>query len=96
MPVVNPHIRYVEAKSRGFILMDVNHQRAQAEFYYARDIESFDLRGQIDESKTKLVAVYSGDSRLREEGLRPSRPRTLRTALFHPPAPASASTEEMA
>jgi len=96
VPVVNPHIRYVEAKSRGFILMDVNHQRAQAEFYYARDIESFDLRGQIDESKTKLVAVYSGDSRLREEGLRPSRPRTLRTALFHPPAPASASTEEMA
>jgi alkaline phosphatase D len=96
VPVVNPHIRYVEAKSRGFILMDVNHQRAQAEFYYARDIESFDLRGQIDESKTKLVAVYSGDSRLREEGLRPSRPRTLRTALFHPPAPASASTEKMA
>jgi len=95
IPVVNPHIRYVEAKSRGFILIDVNRQRAQAEFYYARDIESFDQRGQIDESKTKLVAVYSGDSRLREEGLRPSRPRNLRTALFHPPAP-MISGEEMA
>lgn len=87
IPVVNPHIRYVEAKSRGFILVDVTRQRAQAEFYYARDIESFDLRGQIDASKTKLVAVYDGDSRLREDGLRPSRPRTLRTALWHPPVP---------
>ncbi len=84
IPVVNPHIRYVEAKSRGFILVDVTRDRAQGEFYYAQSIESYDLRGQIDTSKTKVVAVKSGDSRIVEDGP-VSRPRTLRTALFHPP-----------
>ena len=84
IPVVNPHIRYVEAKSRGFILVDVDRQRTQGEFYYAQSIESFDLRGQIDSSKTKVVAVKSGDSRIIED--QPvSRPRSLRTAFFHPP-----------
>ncbi|MED5390015.1 MAG: alkaline phosphatase D family protein [Pseudomonadota bacterium] len=88
IPVVNPHIRYVEAKSRGFILVDVDRQRAQGEFYYAQSIESFDLRGQIDTSKTKVVTVKSGDSRIIED--QPvSRPRTLRTAFSHPPVPNS-------
>lgn len=84
IPVVNPHIRYVEAKSRGFILVDVNHQRTQGEFYYVRSIESYDLRGQLDRDKTKIVSVKAGNSRIQEDG-RPSRPRTLRTALSHPP-----------
>tara|TARA_Y100001934_G_C12332079_1_gene765640 strand:- start:21 stop:1745 length:1725 start_codon:yes stop_codon:yes gene_type:complete len=84
IPVVNPHIRYVEAKSRGFILVDVDRQRTQGEFYYAQSIESYDQRGQIDTGKTKVVAVKSGDSRIIEDGP-VSRPRALRTALFHPP-----------
>ncbi|WP_035233266.1 alkaline phosphatase D family protein [Alcanivorax nanhaiticus] len=91
IPVVNPHIRYVEAKSRGFILVDVTRARAQAEFYYAQSIESFDLRGQIDNSKTKVVSVKSGDSRLIEDGP-VSRPRTLRTAFNYPPLPLNAVT----
>ncbi|EKF76087.1 twin-arginine translocation pathway signal [Alcanivorax hongdengensis A-11-3] len=83
IPVVNPHIRYVEAKTRGFILVDLTRERAQGEFYYAQSIESYDLRGQIDSSKTKVVTVNSGSSRIIED--RPvSRPRTLRTALLHP------------
>ncbi|MZR62540.1 alkaline phosphatase [Alcanivorax sp. DP30] len=86
IPVVNPHIRYVEAKSRGFILVDVTRQRTQAEFYYAQSIESYDLRGQIDTSKTKVVAVNSGDSRIVEDGP-VSWPRTLRTALNNPALP---------
>lgn len=86
IPVVNPHIRYVEAKSRGFILVDVTRERSQAEFYYAQSIESFDLRGQIDTSKTKVVAVKSGDSRIIEDGP-VSTPRTLRTAFNNPPLP---------
>ena len=91
IPVVNPHIRYVEAKSRGFILVDVTREHAQAEFYYARSIESFDLRGQIDTSKTKVVTVKSGDSRIIED--RPvSRPRTLRTAWNNPPLPLNSVT----
>ncbi len=91
IPVANPHIRYVEAKSRGFILVDVTRARAQAEFYYVQSIESYDLRGQIDNSKTKVVAVNSGDSRIIEDGP-VSRPRTLRTAFNHPPLPLNAVT----
>ncbi|KZY31967.1 alkaline phosphatase [Alcanivorax sp. HI0083] len=91
IPVANPHIRYVEAKSRGFILVDVTRQRAQGEFYYAQSIESYDLRGQINNTKTKVVTVKSGDSRIIED--QPlSRPRTLRTAFSHPPV---LNTEEV-
>ncbi|WP_300411454.1 alkaline phosphatase D family protein, partial [uncultured Alcanivorax sp.] len=91
IPVANPHIRYVEAKSRGFILVDVPRQRAQGEFYYAQSIESYDLRGQINTAKTKVVTVKSGDSRIIED--QPlSRPRTLRTAFSHPPV---LNTEEV-
>ena len=91
IPVANPHIRYVEAKSRGFILVDVTRQRAQGEFYYAQSIESYDLRGQINTAKTKVVTVKSGDSRIIED--QPlSRPRTLRTAFSHPPV---LNTEEV-
>jgi len=91
IPVANPHIRYVEAKSRGFILVDVTRQRAQGEFYYAQSIESYDLRGQINNAKTKVVTVKSGDSRIIED--QPlSRPRTLRTAFSHPPV---LNTEEV-
>jgi len=91
IPVANPHIRYVEAKSRGFILVDVTRQRAQGEFYYAQSIESYDLRGQINTAKTKVVTVKSGDSRIIED--QPlSRQRTLRTAFSHPPV---LNTEEV-
>ncbi|MCH8542621.1 MAG: alkaline phosphatase D family protein [Alcanivorax sp.] len=86
LPLVNPHIRYFEGKSRGFILMDVNRQRAQAEWYYVRSISDFDQRGQLDLSRTKAMKVDSGSSRLiRDPQL--SRPRTLRTALNNPSAP---------
>jgi len=91
IPVANPHIRYVEAKSRGFILVDVTRQRAQGEFYYAQSIESYDLRGQINTAKTKVVTVKSGDSRIIEDQP-PSRQRTLRTAFSHPPV---LNTEEV-
>ena len=91
VPVVNPHIRYVEAKSRGFILVDVTREQSQAEFYYVQSIESFDLRGQIDTSKTKVVTVKSGDSRLIEDGP-VSRPRTFRTALNNPALPLKSVT----
>lgn len=91
IPVVNPHIRYVEAKSRGFILVDVTRERSQAEFYYAQSIESYDQRGQIDTSKTKVVTVKSGDSRIIEDGPI-SRPRTFRTALNNPALPLNSVT----
>lgn len=83
VPVANPHIRYVEAKSRGFVLVDVTRQRTQAEYYYVRSITSEDFKGQLDPAKTKVAAVNNGSSYIIED-LPPSRPRTTRTALLNP------------
>lgn len=84
VPVANPHIKYTELKSPGFILVDVTRQRTQAEFHYVRNITSEDHLGQLDSGKTKVVGVDSGSSRIYQD--RPlSRPRSVRTALFHPP-----------
>ncbi|WP_269617850.1 alkaline phosphatase D family protein [Zhongshania sp. BJYM1] len=66
LPVVNPHMKYTDLKNHGFILMDVNHQRAQAEFYYAENIDSADQSG-VESSKVKTLAVNSGSSRLIED-----------------------------
>ncbi|MEO9700250.1 alkaline phosphatase D family protein, partial [Marinobacter alexandrii] len=79
----NPHMKYVELKSPGFILVDVTRERTQSEFYYVRNITGEDEVGQLDSSKTKVVGVRAGDARIVED--EPvSRPRTVRTALFHP------------
>lgn len=80
----NPHMKYVELKSPGFMLVDVTPARTQSEFYYVRNITSEDEVGQLDHARTKVVGVRAGDPRIVED--EPvSSPRTMRTALFHPP-----------
>lgn len=82
--LANPHMKYVELESPGFILVDVTRERTQSEFYYVRSIASEDSAGQLDETKTKVVGVKSGNARIVED--EPvSQPRSLRTALLHPP-----------
>jgi alkaline phosphatase D len=66
LPVVNPHMKYTDLKNHGFILMDVTHQRAQAEFYYAENIDVAEQSG-VESSKVKSLAVASGSSRLQED-----------------------------
>jgi len=66
LPVVNPHMKYTDLKNHGFILMDVTHQRAQAEFYYAANIDAADQSG-VESSKVKSMAVERGSSRLEED-----------------------------
>lgn len=83
VPVANPHVRYLELASPGFILVDVTAERVQAEFLYVTTISDQDRRGQLDSDKTKVVAVNSGSSRIVQD-LPRSLPRTLRTALFQP------------
>jgi alkaline phosphatase D len=85
--VANPHMKYVELKSPGFMLVDVTRERTQSEFYYVRNITGEDDVGQLDSSKTKVVGVRAGDARIFEDAP-VSRPRTMRTALFHPPVSA--------
>lgn len=82
--IANPHIKYTELESPGFILVDVTEQRTQAEFLYVQSISSADNLGMMDASKTKVVGVDSGNSRIYQD--RPqSRPRSVRTALLNPP-----------
>lgn len=82
--VANPHMKYVELKSPGFILVDVTRERTQAEFLYVRSISSADQLGEIDPAMTKVVGVDDGNGRIYQDRPR-SEPRAVRTALFHPP-----------
>ncbi|WP_223826185.1 alkaline phosphatase D family protein [Spongiibacter pelagi] len=63
LPVVNPHMKYIELKTKGFILMDVTAERTQAEYYYAEDISTADMIG-VESDTVKTVAVYDGSSRM--------------------------------
>ncbi len=67
LPLANPHMKYTELKSKGFVLIDVNRERSQAEFYYAADISRADQSG-VEMDKVKTLAVQSGSSRLSEDG----------------------------
>ncbi|MGF2733593.1 alkaline phosphatase D family protein [Marinobacter sp. DUT-1] len=82
--LANPHMKYVELKTPGFILVDVTTERTQAEFLYVRSISSADELGTIDPDMTKVVGVDSGNSRIYQDRPR-SEPRAVRTAMFHPP-----------
>ncbi|MDX1757480.1 MAG: alkaline phosphatase D family protein [Marinobacter sp.] len=81
--LANPHMKYTELKSRGFVLMDVTRERAQAEYYYVASIAEQDRLGELDTTKTKVVGVDSGSSEIYQDR-ELSSPRTVRTALFHP------------
>jgi alkaline phosphatase D len=68
LKVANPHIKYTELSSRGFILMDVTRERTQAEYYYAAGIDTAEQSGVESDDKIKTVEVRSGSSRLFEDG----------------------------
>ncbi|MFT5889046.1 MAG: alkaline phosphatase D [Zhongshania sp.] len=63
LPVANPHMKYIELKTHGFILMDVNHQRTQAEYRYAQGIDSAEQSG-LESETIKVMTVNAGSSRL--------------------------------
>jgi alkaline phosphatase D len=63
LPVANPHMKYIELKTHGFILMDVNHQRTQAEYHYAQGIDSAEQSG-LESETIKVMTVKAGSSRL--------------------------------
>ena len=37
---LNPHMKYIELKQHGFVLLDVNEQRAQADWFYVPSIDT--------------------------------------------------------
>ena len=66
LPLVNPHMKYTDLNNKGFILVDVSRERAQAEYYYAESIDDPAQSG-VEKDKVKTVAVYSGSSRIVED-----------------------------
>ncbi|MFB2765465.1 alkaline phosphatase D family protein [Marinobacter shengliensis] len=86
----NPHVKYAELQTRGFILMDVDRFGAQAEFHYVASIADETRKGELDTGKRKLVKVAAKQPgeryRLMTDNLTPSRPRTTQTSLLAPAA----------
>ena len=66
-------MKYTDLVNKGFILVDVTRQRAQAEYYYAASIDDPEQSG-VEMDKVKTVAVQVGSSRLVED-TPVSRPR---------------------
>jgi alkaline phosphatase D len=86
----NPHVKYAELQTRGFILMGVDRFGAQAEFHYVASIADETRKGELDTGKRKLVKVAAKQPgqryRLITDNLTPSRPRTTQTSLLAPAA----------
>lgn len=86
----NPHVKYAELQTRGFILMDVDRFGAQAEFHYVASIADETRKGELDSGKRKLVKVAAKQPgqryRLITDNLTPSRPRTTQTSMLAPAA----------
>ncbi|MBC7924770.1 MAG: alkaline phosphatase D family protein [Bryobacteraceae bacterium] len=56
----HPHVKYVELFRRGYLLMDVDRERAQGEWYHVRTI----LERTTDEDFARALVAASGSNRL--------------------------------
>lgn len=64
VPLANPHIRYNELKSKGFVLVDVTPERLVAEWRYAQSITDESLIGVEAQTKRRQFQVLSGTNKL--------------------------------
>ena len=64
LPLANPHIKYTELKSKGFIVVDVTPERMVAEWRYAKSITDEALIGEENTAKRRQFQVLSGTNRL--------------------------------
>lgn len=64
IPLANPHIRYNELKSKGFILVDVTRDRLVAEWRYAESITDEALIGVENQDKRRQFQVLSNTNKL--------------------------------
>lgn len=68
IPVANPHIKYNELKTKGFLLVDVTRSRLQAQWRYAESITDPARLGVERESMRVTFEVASGTNRLQRVG----------------------------
>ena len=64
LPLANPHIKYTELKSKGFIVVDVTPERMVAEWRYAQSITDEALIGEENTAKRRQFQVLSGTNKL--------------------------------
>ena len=57
-----PHVRYVDVDHNGYMLLDIDRERAQAEWYFERDVR----RPVPDERFARAFATARGSHRLEE------------------------------
>jgi alkaline phosphatase D len=56
----HPHVKFVELNRRGYLLLDVTHERVQAEWYHLATI----AEPSTDETLAAIFAVRAGDNHL--------------------------------
>ena len=66
----NPHMKYVDLFHRGYVLLDITHERTQAEWYHAESITQKDNRNEVYaagfktyDSTNRLVVADNQSSR---------------------------------
>jgi len=67
----NPHLRWIDIRERGYLILDVDTDRVQASWWFVEDVESLDGGG---ESLAAVWAVRDGTDHLEEE-LEAAEPR---------------------
>lgn len=64
IPVANPHIRYNELKTKGFVLVNLTAERMQAQWRYATNITDPEQIGVENEAMRKTFEVLAGTNKL--------------------------------
>lgn len=62
IPTMNPHMKYVELKSHGFMIVDATHQKVTCDWWYVDTIESPKYKAFL----AKSLYTVSGSQRLSE------------------------------
>lgn len=68
IPVANPHIKYNELKTHGYVLVDLTREKMTAEWRYATSITDPAQIGVEDEARRRSFEVAAGSNRLTAVG----------------------------
>ncbi len=79
----NPNVRYVELQKKGYVIMDVNKNRTQGDFYYVVTIDSANNTSNYETS----WFVNSGERFLRQGTAKSVAPASLTSIPFAPELP---------
>lgn len=66
IPVANPHIRYSELKTHGYVLVNLTREHMVAEWRYAASITDPARIGEEDTAKARRFEVLAGSNRLQD------------------------------